>query len=91
MVSDVEHPLLQQISSFFLQKESLSGASPAQEPYSGQLTPLAPTSVPRNLYPNTFSSDPYSSRGTLHGTVDSEVSLRYQTSVSREEDSALQS
>ena len=46
--------------------------------------------MPQNLYPNKFSSDPNSSLGTLHGSVDSEISLHYQTSVSREEDSALQ-
>ena len=90
-VSDVEPPLLQQTSSFSLQEGSSSGVSPAQDPYHGQLTPLAQTFVPRNFYPNTFSSDPNPSLGTLHGSVNSEISLRYQTSVSREEDSALQS
>ena len=48
-VSDVEPPLLQQTASFSLQQESLSGVSPAQEPYGGQLTPLTPLIRGRHL------------------------------------------
>lgn len=70
-ISDVEPPLLQQTSSCSnsLQQESLRGVSPVQEPYGGQLTPLAPTFqfAPRNLYRNTFSSDPNPSLGLYAG------------------------
>ena len=75
---------LQQISSVSVRQETSSGVSSVQNPYGQQLTPLAPTFVPRN-YANTFSGKPDPARGTLHSSVDSEASFRYQTPASGEE------
>ena len=55
---------LQQISSVSVRQETSSGVSSLQNPYGQQLTPLAPTFVPRN-YANTFSGKPDPARGTF--------------------------
>ena len=80
-ISDTQPSPLWQISNVPLQQRCFF--------CSGTLTPLARTFVLQNSA-NAFLSNPDHTRGTMHSYVNSEISLRYQTSASGEESLALQ-